>query len=204
MQIRIFHALTLFNILLFLSCGKGVFGPARVDGIVNDATTGDPVYNAKVYLLERENSFDFFGPIPASYIIDSTTTGAQGRFEFNYEDRHGYIYAVYAVKHNYIDNYNSGDILSLGSGTDVEILLQPEAFLSVHYKNIVPALASDIFGINGDITETLYGSEIDTTLIYRVDGNTKIELHWAVGYDMTVSDTIYCSAFEMTYFEILY
>lgn len=194
----------LYICLLLLSCGKGILGPARVDGVVTDATTGDPIYNAKVYLFERENPFEFLGSPSPDILIDSTTTGAQGRFEFTYDDRHGYAYSVFATKYNYIEWANPESILSLGIGTDIEILLHPKAFLNIHFINIEPALSSDIFGINGSITETFYGSDIDTTVTFIVTGNTETELHWAVGYEATKSDTLYCPAFDTTYYELLY
>ena len=194
----------LYLLFLLLSCGKGVFGPARVDGIEKDATTDEPIYNATVYLFERENPFEFLGTPSPEILIVSTTTGAQGRFDFTYDDRHGYAYSVFPKKYNYIEWANPESILSLGSGTDIEILLHPKAFLNIHFINIEPALSSDSFGINGSITETFYGSDIDTILTYSVVGNSYSVIHWVVGYENTISDTIYCPAFDTTYYEILY
>ena len=201
-----FSLLSLF--FLLLSCGKGVLGPARVDGVVADATTGDPIYNATVYLFERENDFEFLGAPAPEILIDSTTTGALGRFEFAYDDRHGYAYSVFATKYNYIDKANPQSILSLGNGTDIELILDPEAFLKVRIHNIKTYDSGDYIGINGLDQDPYYGNDVDTIEIKRVAGNSTATLHVFIYNnginDGSVEHNIYCPAFDTTYYEILY
>ncbi len=198
----------LYIFLLLLSCGKGILGPARVDGVVTDATTGDPIYNATVYLFERENDFEFLGAPAPEILIDSITTGALGRFEFAYDDRHGYAYSVFATKYNYIDKANPQSILSLGNGTDIELFLDPEAFLKVRVHNINTYATGDNIDINGLDEGPYYGNYVDEIEIKRVSGNNIYSLHVFVVIDGIISSSvehnIYCPAFDTTYYEILY
>lgn len=198
----------LYIFLLLLSCGKGVFGPARVDGVVTDATTGDPIYNATVYLFERENDFEFLGSPAPEILIDSITTGALGRFEFAYDDRNGYAYSVFATKYNYIDKANPQGILSLGNGTDIELFLDPEAFLKVRVHNINTYGTGDYIGINGLDQDPYYGNDVDTIEIKRVNGNSTFSINVFITNNGILSSSeeynIYCPAFDTTYYEILY
>lgn len=189
--------------ILLIACGKGIFGPARVDGVVKDATTGETIAGATVYLLENDNSGGIFSP-SISYIIDSTLSDSKGCFEFKYEDQGGYSYYVNARKEHYHDNMEQTYINDLGSGVDVEVLIHPEAFLKIHFQNIPPSTPSDNFDINGDISDGFNGDATDTSIIYLIYGNTKVELHWALLGETVYHDTIYCPAFDTTFFEVLY
>ena len=195
------YCFILFTIVT--SCGKGIIGDARIDGIVKDATTNEPIAGATVYLLESDGDFCLFCPI-ITYIVDSTTTDNEGCFEFKYDNADGVTYAVNAVKEQYIDNQEKTFINELGNGIDVEVFIDPEAFLSIHFNNIAPSFPSDNFGINGYVTDNFWGDNIDTIVTYRTYGNKSIELHWAVLYEPTQSDTLYCPAFDTTHYEILY
>ncbi|MEZ5013837.1 MAG: hypothetical protein R2794_06055 [Chitinophagales bacterium] len=196
-----------FSIVL-LSCGKGIIGPARVQGLVSDATTLDPIYNAKVYLLEAKNAFDPFGPPPSWYVIDSATTGAFGKFSIQYDERDGYRYSVDAFKEHYLVAINPESILSLGSGIDVEVQLFPEAFLKVHIHNVNTYDPWDYIGINGLENGPYYGNEVDTIELKQVRGNETTTLYSFLYDDGenagSVEHAVYCPAFDTTYFEILY
>jgi len=193
----------IFLYALFISCGKGFLGDARVDGIVKDKTTEEAIPGATVYLLESENDYCLFCPT-ATFIIDSTTSDNEGCFEFSYDNKNSYTYSVNAVKVHYIDNQLQTYINNLGSGLDIEVLLDPEAFLSIHYKNIPPTSPSDNFDINGYITDNFNGEEVDTIVVYRTYGNILITLYWALYGEYSNSISMTCPSFDTTYYEILY
>lgn len=195
------YCFILFTIVT--SCGKGIIGDARIDGIVKDATTNEPIAGATVYLLESDGDFCLFCPI-ITYIVDSTTTDNEGCFEFKYDDVDGVTYAVNAVKEQYIDNQEKTFINELGNGIDVEVFIDPEAFLSIHFKNIAPAFPSDNFDINGFVTDGFNGDSIDTIVVYRTYGNILITIYWAMYGESSISSSLTCPAFDTTYFEILY
>lgn len=188
------------------SCGKGIIGDARIDGIVKDSTTNEPIAGATVYLLESDGDFCLFCPI-ITYIVDSTTTDDEGCFEFKYDDVDGVTYAVNAVKEQYIDNQEKTFIKELGNGIDVEVFIDPEAFLKVRVHNVNIYDPSDYVIVN-DLYATFYGNEVDTTEVIVVYGNKVQTLTWFVTNDGTVSSAIhaevYCSSFDTTYYEILY
>lgn len=198
----------LFSIILYLllvisACGKGIFGDARVDGVVNDQTTSEPISFATVYLLEFNGDGGLVGG-GSSILIDSTIAHSDGTFEFQYENDRNNSYYVSAKANNYFFNYKETLIQDLGIGTDVEVFLNPIAYLQIHYENLPPNFPSDILGINGDISDVLYGGDVDTSITYKVNGNYLNALHWAVGYDPTLTDSVYCISFDTTFYEITY
>jgi len=89
-------------------------------------------------------------------------------------------------------------------GNNVEVLLNPIAHLRIHYENILPSSPSDNFGINGYITDGFDGDEIDTMIVYVVQGNVSNILYWGLFGETTYTDSIYCPSFDTTYHEILY
>lgn len=186
------------------SCGKGIFGDARADGIVKDKTTDKTVPNATIYLLENDNSGSIIGTGSSSIIIDSTLSDSDGEFEFKYDNKNRSTYYVSAKKDGYIFDMYQTPILSLGIGIDVEIYIDPQAYLQIHYKNIPPASPSDDFSVNGYVTDDFYGSDIDTLVVYIVKGNFSSTLYWGLYGSEVYSEAIYCPAFDTTIFEILY
>lgn len=197
----------IFLYTLFVSCGKGFLGDARVDGIVKDKTTGEAIAGATVYLLESENDYCLFCPT-ATFIIDSTTSDNEGCFEFKYDDQSGFTYSVNAIKEHYIDNQLQTYINSLGSGVDVEVLLDPEAFLKVRVHNVNTYDPWDYLSFSYT-NQSFYGNEIDTILIFQTYGNLENRLVWGVVNDgdppvLNNYIHLYCPAFDTTYFEILY
>ena len=199
--------LLLYLFFLLLSCGKGIFGPARVDGVVKDKTTNDLIPGATVYLLENDNSGSLLGPPGSSIIIDSTTTGAFGGFEFVYDKRNSYSYYVSGKKEHYIDNMLQVYILDLGAGNDVEVFLQPEAFLKVRVHKVNYYDEWDYIIVN-DLYATFYGNYVDTIEELTVYGNQIQHLTWFIFNDGLNTNSqgadIYCPAFDTTYYEILY
>jgi len=196
----------IFLYALFISCGKGFLGDARVDGIVKDKTTGEAIAGATVYLLESENDYCLFCPT-ATFIIDSTTSDNEGCFEFKYDDQSGFTYSVSAIKEHYIDNQLQTYINRLGSGVDVEVLLDPEAFLKVSVHNVNVYEPSDHISVS-NIYEQFYGNAVDTSITFKVYGNSITKLVWFVYEDGVTEgsqfEEIYCPSFDTTYYEILY
>lgn len=190
------------TILAFLTaCDKDKNITSGVTGTVLDKTTNLPIAEAEVALFEKDD--EIFGGLGGE-MLESKFADSNGCFHFDFTERSGYNYYVQAIKAQYW-NDQSNNITFVHFGDDAAVVyLQPEASLQIHYQNVSPSSPSDIFGINGYVSDVLYGGLIDTTIIYIVYGNTSNELHWAVGYEPTQSDTIYCPAFDTTYYEIFY
>lgn len=189
--------------LIASSCNKET-GPTTVNGKVEDKTTGSGIDNADVGLFESdgESAFGLGG-----VLIDEVYSDASGKFTFNFEARNGYSYYVQAIKDQYFNDQSNNItfVHNTGGVTDVTVLLQPEGYLSIHYKNEPPSSPYDQFGINGYVADSFTGGDIDTIIIYKVYGNFNNILHWGLStYTESIDDTIYCPAFDTTFYEILY
>jgi len=203
----IFFSFLVLSSIHFSSCRSGIYGPTKVEGIVIDATTGDPIYDAQVYLLEAKLTGEIFGPPPAWYGIDSIQTGAFGRFEFGYDNREGYTYSVYAYKYNYFENVAPEQIIEENGHQNLEIEIFPIAYLTMRIHNINDYDEWDYLVVN-DLYESFYGNSIDTSITIDVYGNTSETITWFVNNDGVFSTAfnyeIYCPPFDTTFFEILY
>lgn len=199
------YCFILFTIVT--SCGKGIIGDARIDGIVKDATTNEPIAGATVYLLASDGDFCLFCPI-ITYIIDSTTTDNEGCFEFKYDNADGVTYAVNAVKEHYIDNQEKTFINELGNGIDLEVFIDPEAFLKVKVHNVNFYDPWDYLSFS-NTNQSFYGNDVDTTILFSTYGNIENRLVWGVVNDdhpPEENENIYlfCPSFDTTDYEILY
>lgn len=109
---------------------------------------------------------------------------------------------MYAIQEAYIVG---NDYLGVQYGdTEADLYLTPQAWLKVHIENIEPGESSDNIAINGFLSGSFNGSLVDTFLLGEVPGNQFIVIYWAFGYEPTQTDTIYCPAFDTTYYELLY
>ena len=189
-------------LLIAASCNKET-GPTFVSGTVQDKTTFTGVDNANVGLFEYddESAFGLSGTL-----LDEVYSDASGNFTFNFTARKGYSYYVQAIKEQYWnDQSNNVTFIDvLGGTSNIYVYLQPEGYLNIHYLNVPPTSSYDEFGINGYVADSFTGADIDTIVVYTIFGNDFNELHWAVDYNPTESDTLYCPAFDTTYYEIFY
>ncbi len=203
---RVFSIFFLFFILTNISCHKENLDLNTVDGIVKDATTGAPLEGATVYWLEHETGG--IGSSGPSLIIDSSITSDYGLFEFEWNEQDGYDYSVTAYREQYFELLPSEiGVEKVGEGVDVEIELQPEAFLKVRVHNLNTYDAWDHIDFSNAYL-SLYGNSVDTSVILTVYGNQPYHLVWFIYDDGTNNGSetadIYCPAFDTTYYELLY
>jgi len=152
-------------IFISISCNKDKNIFSGVSGTVLDKTTNAPVAAAEVALFEKDA--EIFGGL-GGVMIESKFADANGSFHFDFTERNGYNYYVQAIKTQYWNDQSSNITFVHYGEEDVIVYLQPEGSLEIHFENIIPSLPSDIFGINGYITDILYGESVDTTIIYIV------------------------------------
>lgn len=200
--------LNFFNIACFIflistSCNKEP-GPFSVSGAVIDYTTNQPIADATVYLLAHEKDGDFWSSSP-SFIIDTTISDAHGKFSFSPEKNDAWGYSCMAEKELYFDGQ---EFTADGNyALTVTAYLYPQAWLKIHVKNEIPYNESDKIAINGAITISFIGTEIDTTNVYTVSGNDDNYIYWSITKNLITTvfgDTIYIAAFDTTFYEILY
>jgi len=173
-----------------------------VQGHVFDATTGQPLAGARVWLLETSNEWGIFGGGSSYWPIDSTLTDAQGAYSFTFENNSETSNAVYAIQEAYIVG---NDYLGVLYGdTEADLYLTPQAWLKVHIQSIAEYGS---ISINGLFDDPYYGN-VDTTEIISVDGNSFKQLYYFVydGGGLLFQDQveIYCPPFDTTYYELLY
>ncbi len=190
------------TICVLPSCNKES-GPTTVNGIVKDVTTNVGVSNAEVGLFETdgESAFGLGG-----VLMEEKYSDASGEFIFSFDAREGYQYFVQAIKDQYFNDQSNNVMFIDGAGTssNLYVFLQPEGYLEIHYQNIPPSTPYDNFGVNGYLTDGFDGDEIDTTVLYTVYGNSQNIIYWGLYGEVANIDTIYCVAFDTTYYELLY
>ena len=180
-----------------------------VDGKVQDATTFAGIAGATAY-LQKVNP-DCFSCQGAA--IASTTADADGKFKFDFRAEEGYRYSITAEAPKYFNNfYTGGLILDVGKKNRPLVSLQPEAYLKLHIKNTQPFDINDIISINtpfypGGPGITYYGNFIDTIAVGKVYGNFNNQFtYWVTknAIQTKYSDSVYCPAFDTTFYNINY
>ncbi|MEZ5013833.1 MAG: hypothetical protein R2794_06035 [Chitinophagales bacterium] len=179
-----------------------------IHGKVTDKTTGAPIAGASVYLKGYELGGSIFVPGP-SFTVATTVSDTNGNFciDFDYNSDYGYFCS--AVADLYFD-YQEEFVIDktiFGDEVNVEITLQPVAWLNVHIKAVNEYAPSDFIGINSTPSYTFFGN-VDTTQMITVEGNKNYTLVWFIyvdGFnDASESADIYCPAIDTTYFELLF
>jgi len=182
-------------ILIAASCHKDP-GPFTV--------SNQPVADARVYLLAHEKDGGFWGGSP-SFFIDTTIADDNGKFSFAPEKNDDWGYSCMAEKELYFlgDEYTADGDYAL----TVTAYLYPKAWLSVHIKNIMPFNESDKIAINGAFTISFVGIEVDTNILFILQGNFENYIYWSVTKNLittTFGDTIFSPSFDSLFYEILY
>ncbi|MFN7015271.1 MAG: hypothetical protein ACK4ON_13480, partial [Bacteroidia bacterium] len=140
-----------------------------------------------------------------SFIIDTTISDAHGKFSFSPEKNDAWGYSCMAEKELYFDGQ---EFTADGNyALTVTAYLYPQAWLKIHVKNEIPYNESDKIAINGAITISFIGTEIDTTNVFTISGNDDNYIYWSITKNLITTvfgDTIYIAAFDTTFYEILY
>ncbi len=197
------------SLFLFTTCKKDK--TTSVNGTVVDATRSlSGVSNATVYLQEDDGPLFCFSCLPQT--IATFNADAIGHFSFSFEAKKGASYYVVASAPNYFSSIGTQDFTALNSDTknNIEAKLRPVAWLRLHLKNITPFDGSDQIGINGDFTGSplqYYGMSVDSTTVFKVYGNSQIDIYWGVikySVQSNYSGSVYCPRFDTTSYNINY
>ncbi|MCB0401056.1 MAG: hypothetical protein KDD41_03165 [Flavobacteriales bacterium] len=191
-------------IVLFVlfSCSKDEGGKTVANGLVQDDTTLDPIEKADVYLTRQEKDCQTC-PVTTQ---QTTKSGPEGGFNFNFDADANFTYRVSATKTGYFDNLASPQVdLKNGQGNTPVIKLQPEANLTLQIKNTSPFDANDKIVIAGG--GTYKGMTVDTNEVLIVLGNENNLIKWTVtknGSSNTYSHFLNCPSFSNTAYTINY
>ena len=174
------YILYIFITFLLHACSKPLVETGAIQGVVKDATTGAPIAGADVFLLQNEiGDGAIIGGGGPSEQIDYATSDADGKFSFIFNYDKNYYYLCGAEKELYFDlNQEFPVDDEIKEGTNVEVLLNPVAWLNVRIKAINDYEPSDFIAINSLQNDPYYGSVIDTAEIISVNGNYTFQLSW--------------------------
>lgn len=153
--------------------------------------------------------------------IATTTTDANGLFQFEFEQEKSSAYRFHLNLDNYFDrtiDVPEADIQPENVYSPT-FDLYPIGYLKLHVKNATPYDTSDFIAYSYDIdnincvdccsntTIKGYGKTYDVTSKCKTYGSKNVAINWHVtkfGIDVAYSDSIFCVPFDTTYFEILY
>jgi hypothetical protein len=204
-----FYCSFLFIVLTTVSCEKTLIKTGNIVGVVKDSTTGELIANADVFLLQNEiGDGDIWNGGGPSEQIDYVTSDANGNFMFTFDYDKNYRYLCGAEKDLYFDLDQEFAVdEDAKDGVNVEVLLNPVAYISMHLQAINEYEVSDYISVS-NLYSTFYGSDIDTNLIFTVQGNIDNKIVWFIYIDGSAEGSesldVYCPAFDTTFVEILY
>lgn len=190
-----------------------------INGYVYDPYAGLYISGASITISSSKVSSGFYN---SNYTdIASATTDASGAFSFEFNQEKSAGYRFYMYKDKYFDR--TIDV------PDADI--QPEniyapifdlysiGYLKLHVKNSSPYDANDFIAYYYNIdniscidccTNTVfkgYGKTYDSTYKCKTYGSRDVQINWHVTKwtsDVAYSDTVFCTAFDTTFYEILY
>lgn len=203
--------LSLFT-LLFSSCKKDHDFTTTISGQVLEFDTNKPIEGATVYAYGGTSNGNLSNSGANLSTITSTTTDLNGYYHFSFDAEDFSILDMSASHDQYFPVNTIIQNIFRGVDNEIDIILDPHAWLKIHVKNNLPIDEYDIISVgnsfNYDDIDPLYGNTIDTTLIGLVKGNNiDTRAIWFVTKnDVTENyhQNIYCPAHDTTYIEILY
>ena len=218
------HIIILIAIGILVVTGFGISCKKEKDKINISGTVYDPnlntfLANAHVTISASMISSGFYN---SNYTdIATTTTDANGVFTFEFEKQKSAGYRIFISKDNYFDNtidINDADIVP-GTPYTPAYNLYPVGYIKLHVKNSTPYDTSDAIRYSytsgylacyeccSNMLIKGYGKYYDVTSKCKTYGNQNAIISWSIykaGYDVAHSDSIFCTAFDTTYYEILY
>ena len=192
--------------LLWISCDNdGILsGTTIIEGQVLAYGTNEPVENATVTLYERVSTGSFSGTDVA---VETIITDASGSYSFESEGLG--LTGVNATHDNYFEpNMITYDGIVYKNRNNIDIVIDPHAWLKLHIKNVNPFDQNDYINVNGFITEgPWHGMSIDINPTMLIRGNKENKIAWFITKNNISTNQfapIYCEGHDTTNFEIFY
>ncbi len=153
--------------------------------------------------------------------IETVVTDYNGNFGFDIKKEITNGYRIYIRKDNYF-SYTvdiSPDVLSPDIVYSPTYNLFPEAYIKLHVKNTMPYDSTDFIAYSftnsnlnyyGCCTNNVfkgYGEDYDYTLKCKLYGEQYAKMNWHVtknGSDILYKDSVFCNAFDTTFYQIYY
>ena len=201
--------LSLLTFVLFSACKKEAVTERKVTGQVLEYGTNSPIENA---VVEISACITDNGSTSCQF-DQRILTDASGSFsaDFNIEDVSRYA-LVTVTANQYFPSTEY--ILNPGRDNELEVVLDPHAWLSLRVRNLAPAeefdkiFISSLISPNPGSSEEYIGPNVDLNYIIKKQGNRDLRLGWNT-YDSGIlierfKDTMYIPAHDTLYYEINY
>ena len=202
--------LPLFALLCLLVLAAGgcrkIFN-RRLTGTVVDATTGEPVPNATVYLAADGASGSFSSPTG----LAKCTTDARGRFDLGLGPHNREWSGWLLAYHPHYFAPSDGGVPAYKGDHDLVVPIEPTAYLRLHVKNVPPIKPQSVYVNIDRIKKGFdYWPNLDTTIVGPVNGNQQLDVVYVVG-NRDIGEVpevhhvaVQSSHFDTTNVEILY
>ena len=174
--------LLLITVSLF-SCQKQEENPSTVFGYAFDKFTQEPILGAEVHLFQSEFT-SFFSPDRITF-LETTLSDKDGFFEFQFEELDfPFSHFVYVEEHGFFPEQKDAE-------KNMEILLEPQANIQLHIKNVNPFNEDDYLAINSPCGAYFFhGKEIDTTIQCAIFYNRNSAMSFAITKNNQVEEII--------------
>ncbi len=207
-NLKMYLGLIAFSLLISISScddNEPVLQPTTVKGQVLEYGTNTPIPYAKVRLLRQEA---IWGGGGSTSVYDTLSTNVNGFYEITFPESANYIYMFDAIKDGYYELVNPKDDFLPNRENNMNIILDPLAWLKIHVKNVNPFNDQDYMNINGIVNYgPWYGRNIDEAFIKEARGNHENKLVWFITKDNVNTnhqELIYVPKGDTTLFELFY
>jgi hypothetical protein len=165
------------------SCQKQEENPSTVFGYAFDKFTQEPILGAEVHLFQSEFT-SFFSPDRITF-LETTLSDKDGFFEFQFEELDfPFSHFVYVEEHGFFPEQKDAE-------KNMEILLEPQANIQLHIKNVNPFNEDDYLAINSPCGAYFFhGKEIDTTIQCAIFYNRNSAMSFAITKNNQVEEII--------------
>ena len=172
--------------LFFTSCSKPTESPisdATAFGYAFDKFTQEPILGAEVHLFQSEFT-SFFSPDRITF-LETTLSDKDVFFEFQFEELDfPFSHFVYVEEYGFFPEQKEAE-------KNMEILLEPQANIQLHIKNVNPFNEDDYLAINSPCGAYFFhGKEIDTTIQCAIFYNRNSAMSFAITKNNQVEEII--------------
>lgn len=213
-----------FLLLLILitglsSCRKNKDLSITIEGTVLNRGDGSPASGVTVKIKYQEIGS---GSVSTAYqTITSTSTDASGRYSLTFDKPAAaeYKFELSSSRHFSVEYSESADNISAAEVNTRNFSIAPLAWFSIRIRNATPLTIQDqIIYQNtseqngcstccGNSPITKQGTAVDTTIICKRQGGTKIRFSWSVlkgGNSSTNTDSVLVVPYDTTFYNLDY
>jgi len=205
--------------LLFVTCKKNKDNTIVVEGNVTMEGNGSPASGVTVKLQYQDVNNNTFSNVYRT--AATAVTDNNGHYSMSFENPSALNYKWVLSSDSYFGFEISQDpsTISISETNIKNFTISPVAFFSMHIKNEFMTSSSDSityqntsesYGCSSCCSNAILsftGASVDTTFICKRIGGSEIKFSWFVtlgSTTMSYRDSLVCSPFDTTYYNISY